>query len=1035
MANASTTQASSASETTGTPIPLSYGYVWATGKRHAYYMLQDTGNNDLDYTRVGIWLLGHGEWDGPSELWLADQLTWTGDTTVVNSWMGQRWYGALDYPKQDIVFNFHSGCDATIGAGLTPSSNGPDQGVDVLYAQFPTAIQPLAFSRIAYYAIMRKQPVLYQTNNHSNDPSQWTDITPIGLWRALRCRLFDANGNVTGYAFTTNPAWHWVDVRLRRKLFPDYNLTYQGGPDPLPSAVSARFDWEPIYEAAQYFDQFLANGRRRFAGNYSFTSQTSLQAVISQILLCCRSYEQTTQGKIGLVCDKPRPSVFIFSRDHILPGSFEANDQALHTAGNRYVPHFRDILVPVAAAIASITSTNQADPTVETVAPHCFNTGDRIAIGGTGTVYDGTWSVKSVPDVINSGTPQEVDPSTFTIQRKGANYPTNVGAGGAAGLLYSRFKERSPEFWHKANMLARGAVGLNIARQRNKVKQSLDFATSTYDQVSRITRYERDRALGFDLTLYVTPARIRFKTSMFAQDVLQRLAAAIQPGDHVTVDDTVSWTYAGDYEVLDPLTIRPPSAEVSSSGDSLAVTPAQDSGEIEFTLGTYDEGYMYDTSDDDQAGWPSVPGSDPGNDTVFTAVPLANGGNFVFFSGALASGSQFQLPSTGYPASNMLAWAGPAGANINYHSIRIIQLCSADSSRLLTLIYNDLEGTTWGGDVNYAALTWLSPDRPTTSNGMNWLEFTLLGGETVLFGQGVLASGAAIVLPSGYTTDKMFAVAFPHDMPAIVRTLQSLGAYVDAGQVVHLVSSDSAGTRDYGNCAVLVFAWKNNMGTVVTENLSGANWMHCTLTNGNIFGVGCAKNMANGSTLHLPASAGDGSELEAIVGSSNGTIISGHHAQGVGTCYLDQSNVVHITFNDGSGDIWAGTADVFAVFAMSGVAATKQVVIAPADKSIAAGTVQQFSSSIAGVSNAPVIWSVDGIVGGSLSVGSIDNTGVYSAPNAAGTHTITATSVADSTITGSVKVTVWGAAVLPGSILTDARGNIIYINGEVVFVE
>jgi hypothetical protein len=1009
MANASTTQASSASETTGTPIPLSYGYVWATGKRHAYYTLQDTGHSSMDYSRVGIWLLGHGEWDGPTELWINDLLSWTGNVTGTppNGFSGQQWLQGLDYPKSDFVFNFHSGCDAVIGSGLSPSSSGPDQGCDVLWGQFPSAIQPLCFSRIAYYTIMRKQPVVHQSNNHQNDPSQWTDIAPIGLWRALRCRLFDANGNVTGYAFTTNPAWHWVDVRLRRKLFPEYNLTYQGGPDPLPAAVTARFDWESIYEAAQYFDQFLANGRRRFAGSYSFTSQTSLQAVISQILLCCRSYEQTTQGKIGLVCDKPRPSVFIFSRDHILPGSFEANDQALHTAGNRYVAKFRDILVPAAAAIASITCTNQGNPIVTTVAPHCFDASDRIAMGGTGTVYDGTWSVDSVPDVINPGTPEEVDPTTFTVVRKGANYPTNVGAGGAAGLLYSRFKERSPEFWHKANMMARGTIGLNIARQRNKVKQSLDFATSTYDQVSRIARYERDRSLGFDQTPYITPARISFKTSMFAQDVNGHLACALQPGDHVTIDDTLSWTYAGDYELLDPLTIHPPSAEVSSSGSSLTVSPAHDSGEIEFTLGTYSEGYMYETSDDDQAGWPSVPGSDPGNDTVFTSVDLANGGNFVFFTGAVPSGSQFQLPSTGYPATNMLAWAGPQGTNVNYHSMRIIQMCGVDATRQVALIYSDLEGTTWGGDANYAALTWLSPDAPIVSNGLSWLELTLLGGETIIFGQGVLADGAKIMLPTGYTTDKMFAVAFPHDMPDIVRNLQSIGSYVDTGETVHLVSSDSGGTQEYGNCGVLIFAWKNNMGSVVTESLNGGNWMHIPLSNGKIFGVGCAKNMANEATLTLPATAGDGTALEAIVGSSNGSIQSGHHAQGVGACYLDQSNVVHITFNDGSGDVWAGTADVFATYCVAGTPEPTLINLSrPQVSTLARGAAVAFVARITGNANKNILWSVDGVAGGNSTVGTIDASGNYTAGSEAGTHTISAASAADSSIVATATVTV-----------------------------
>jgi hypothetical protein len=332
--------------------------------------------------------------------------------------------------------------------------------LDVLWSLIPPAVQPLDFSRIAYYTLMRKQPIVAQTSNNGNDASQWTDIAPIGLWRALRCRLFDDEGNQTGYAFTTNPAWHFVDVLLRRKLMPDYGLDVSAGPDDLTTAVRNRFDWGSIFTAAQYFDEFISNGHRRFEGNYSFASQTTLQAVLEQILLNCRSYTTEYAGKIALNCDMPRPSVFTFSRAHILPGSWNANDQMLHKSANRYIANHRDILVPECSSIVSITCSYGANPVVTTLEPHPFQASDQIAIGGTNTTYDGNWTVATVPDVINPGATNEIDPSTFTMTTKGTNYPTSVGAGGAIGLRYSRFKERAPEFWHKANMLARGVVGI-----------------------------------------------------------------------------------------------------------------------------------------------------------------------------------------------------------------------------------------------------------------------------------------------------------------------------------------------------------------------------------------------------------------------------------------------------------------------------------------------------------------------------------------------------------------------------------------------
>lgn len=1068
MPNASTTQSSSASDTTGAAVTLGYGYVWVTGQRNAYYMLQQTGLSGLDYTRAGIWLLGEGEWDGPSELWINDQLAWRGTSfgSPANTWLGWDWQTTLDYPNQDIVFHFHCGCDAVIGSGLSPQSIGPDQGCEKLWSIFPPAIQPLCFSRIAYYALMRKQPILDQSNTNQSDPSQWTDIAPVGLWRGLRCRLFDADGNVTGYAFTINPVWHWVDVTLRRELFPDYNLVYNVGPDPLPAAVSARFNWEKIYASALYCNQQLANGQARFSGSYAFSQQTSLQAIKTKILRCCRAFEQESQGQIAIIVDQPRPSVFTFSRDHILPGSWSATDAPLNTFGNRILGSFRDILVPACNNILSITNVGQADPTVTTDSipptgypqPHPFVVGDWIAIGGTGTTYDGEWEVSSVPAILDPGMPGEVDPSTFTIARRGSNYPLNVGAGGACGLTYSRFKERTPEFWHKNNMLARGAYALSLARQRNKVKDALDFDNCTYDQVSRVSRYERDRNLGFDESPYVAPARMKFKASMFAVDADGNLACGIEVGDVVTLDNTIRWPYAGQYEVVDPLVKFPPQCSVAASGTSLVRSPDPESGELTFSLQTYDEAYMYDDSDTDAAGWPSVPGSYPGNDVSFTSVPLANGGNFVFFTGTLPTGSQFQLPSVGYPAANMLAWASPAGANVQYHSASTVQLCSVDATRTVTLIYSDDAGDFWGGDVNYACLTWLSPDATNTdANGMTWLPLTLLGGEEILFGQGILAHGATIELPAGWSTAQCFATAYVHDMAPNSNIMFLVGAWVDAEMVVHCAAQNHSSATNlwYGNAAVLVFAWKNNMGTVVAETAEATNpiseavttenWIKFPLSDGSVFGLVCVKEMPSGSVLVPPESLGEyvPSTLEPMVGPSDSFYTqAGGHAQGVGSCFIDSFEIVTCSFNDGSGldyntgsgGLWLSSADVFGAYTLAATAAPAIVRVTPSNPSVAAGGVQQFSATLNGVATQDVTWSVDDVPGGNLVVGTIDAFGYYSAPNVPGVHSIAATTPGGSPVSGSAIATVTGAVLLAAAVLTDPDGTYIQSEGDVVYI-
>jgi hypothetical protein len=1043
MANASTTQTSSASDTTGTPIPLDYGYVWVTGKRHAYNTLQNTGDSVNMYTRVGLWLLGHGEWDGAIQLWINDRLVWRGGNAPAQHQIrsyGFNWLAALDNPNPEgFVFNFHVGCDTPLGASLTSfTSTGPDQNQDVLWPLFPPAIDRLPFSRIAYYTLMRKQPIVNQTSNNGNDATQWTDIAPLLLCRALRCRLFDDEGNQTGYAFTTNPIWHYIDLVLRRKLFPDYGLDPTAGPDAFTAAVGNRFNWGELYQAAQYCDEFLANGNRRFEGNYSFAQQTSLQACQEQILLSCRGFATDYAGKIGVKIDMPRSSVFTFSRAHILPGSWQAGDQALTKSANRYLTKFRDVLVPLCSYIQSITCTPGGNPEVTTTAPHPFEANDWIAIGGTDTTYDGEWEVYSVPDVINEGTATEIDPSTFVLVSKGTNYPASVGEVGGCGLLYSRFKERTPEFWHKNNMLARGALGVDISRLRNKVKQTLDFATTTWDQASRLTCYERDRLLGVDQSPYVTPPAVKFRASMFAHDAVGNLACAIRPGDHVTLDPTTNFQYANEYEVLD-LTISPPAAQASGQGGEIALKSTENSGEIELSLGPYNEAVMYDTSDPTQAGWPSVPGSYPGNSTNFTAIPLANG-NFSFFTGSASSGSVFQLPTTGYPSANTLAWASPAGIGGSGWSsaMATIELCDASSTFLLTLKYEDNDGSYWVGPLNYACLAWLSSDVPATSNGLNWISLTLEGGEEIVFGRGIVAGDGSftIALPAGFTTDKMFAVAYPHDgVPTGGHDAHWVGAFVDSSQVVHLNYKDGEANVWHGNASVLVFAWKNNIGTWTTQTLGGNSWAQCPINSSMTFGVGCALGMADGSTLTLPMSAGNGSTLEAMVGTSGWDMPNNdNHAHGVNSCYLDANNQVHITFSDGSGNIWAGLADIFALYYAPSSAVSAVVNITPSSATIAAGATLQFSAAVLNNANQSVTWAVDGIAGGNVTVGTISSGGLYAAPDAAGSHTIIATSIAAPTAFGSAAISTWGMVTpVSGNYLTTG-GNIIDVNDNPIYV-
>ena len=82
------------------------------------------------------------------------------------------------------------------------------------------------------------------------------------------------------------------------------------------------------------------------------------------------------------------------------------------------------------------------------------------------------------------------------------------------------------------------------------------------------------------------------------------------------------------------------------------------------------------------------------------------------------------------------------------------------------------------------------------------------------------------------------------------------------------------------------------------------------------------------------------------------------------------------------------------------------VMIHQPSTNVPAGTTAQSTATVTGTTNTAVTWSVDAIAGGDADTGPIDATGMYHAPAMAGSHTITATSVADPTKSASASITV-----------------------------
>jgi hypothetical protein len=88
------------------------------------------------------------------------------------------------------------------------------------------------------------------------------------------------------------------------------------------------------------------------------------------------------------------------------------------------------------------------------------------------------------------------------------------------------------------------------------------------------------------------------------------------------------------------------------------------------------------------------------------------------------------------------------------------------------------------------------------------------------------------------------------------------------------------------------------------------------------------------------------------------------------------------------------------------VGGSASVAISPVRVALTTGQAQTFSATVTGNGNTAVTWEVDAIPGGNSSVGAVSATGVYSPPSSAGTHSVTARSVADTTATASANVAI-----------------------------
>ena len=120
------------------------------------------------------------------------------------------------------------------------------------------------------------------------------------------------------------------------------------------------------------------------------------------------------------------------------------------------------------------------------------------------------------------------------------------------------------------------------------------------------------------------------------------------------------------------------------------------------------------------------------------------------------------------------------------------------------------------------------------------------------------------------------------------------------------------------------------------------------------------------------------------------------------------------------------------------------VSVSPSTANIRAGDTFQFTAAVSGTSNTAVTWSVNGITGGSASLGTVSSNGSYTAPSALptpNTISVRATSEADTSASGSSGVTILNptpviAGINPSSVgtgnFTIAVSGSKFVNGTQV---
>jgi hypothetical protein len=224
------------------------------------------------------------------------------------------------------------------------------------------------------------------------------------------------------------------------------------------------------------------------------------------------------------------------------------------------------------------------------------------------------------------------------------------------------------------------------------------------------------------------------------------------------------------------------------------------------------------------------------------------------------------------------------------------------------------------------------------------------------------------------------------------------------------ILSSGSGTVEFrdtnkGNCSSETSA-QTKLSSLPASWTTGARWATCKVS---AYGSGLSAPV---SVAVLPSSSalalGKSQQFSANVSGTSDTAVtwkaSGGNISSGGMYTAPMSAGSFVVTATSMADTSKSASAAVSVAA----AATVAMTISPGSASLSSGGSQQFTAAVSGNSNTAVTWSATG--------GSVSTSGLYTAPSAAGTYTVTATSAADTTKSASASVTVSAAPVVAVSI-------------------